>query len=384
MTTARTSRTYPLSFTGSSINTSIVSAFDWACETGGSGDNGVDHSGNSRNWTAPGSTASVVTTAVGKGRDPSVGRTTGSNYYGIAGASSLGLPTGGGAFTIWKRIRTPSIRLADNVPYSIGRIGDSENAYKLSFGLYDVSSTSGFHWYITGASTLLNWSDGPALAAGTVTDLHIVYSGGSVKVFVDGVLKKTSTETINFLATNGGVSYFGNASSSVLDTVFIDDIYWGRALSDAEVAAHQADPYSFYTASGGGTNASDPGGTGTSTGSGTGGTATGGSGTNASDPGGTGTSTGSGTGGTATGGGSGTFTFDACENNTHSGVLNSVSVNWAWHSGGNVGAGTTITNGSGTMTTSGMTVSGLPAGVGYGVIRSTDGTVVAYQEGTVS
>ncbi len=111
-----------------------------------------------------------------------------------------------------------------------------------------------------------------------------------------------------------------------------------------------------------------------------------GGGTDASGSGGTGTSTGSGSGGTATGGsaGTGSFTFPAGENNTHSGALSGVVVNWAWHSGGAVGAASVITNGSGTMTTGGMTISGLPTGVGYGVLRSSDGTVVGYREGTVS
>lgn len=112
----------------------------------------------------------------------------------------------------------------------------------------------------------------------------------------------------------------------------------------------------------------------------------GGSGTAASAGGGTGTSTGSGSGGSATSGsaGTGSITFAAGENNTHSGPMSGVSVNWAWHSGGAVGSASVVTNGSGTMTTSGMTISGIPLGVGYGLLRSADGTVVGYKEGTVS
>lgn len=130
-------------------------------------------------------------------------------------------------------------------------------------------------------------------------------------------------------------------------------------------------------------DASASGGTGTGTGSGSGGTATGGSGGSATASGGTGTGTGSGSGGSATGGGSGTFTFDAAENNTHNGALNSVSVNWTWL-GGTVGAITSITNGSGTITSAGMTISGLPAGAGVGIIKDLAGTALAVQEGTVT
>lgn len=98
----------------------------------------------------------------------------------------------------------------------------------------------------------------------------------------------------------------------------------------------------------------------------------------------TGTSTISAPDATGGSGTTGSFTFPAGENNSHSGALNNVSVNWAWHSGGAVGAASVITNGSGTMTTVGMTISGLPTGPGYGVLRSLDGTVVGYREGTVS
>lgn len=111
----------------------------------------------------------------------------------------------------------------------------------------------------------------------------------------------------------------------------------------------------------------------------------GGGGTDATAPGATLTGTGTVSGGAATGGGAptGSFAFDACENNTHSGPLNNVAVNWTWL-GGTVGAITSITNGAGTMTTTGMTISGLPTGAGFGVYRTSDGLVIGAQEGTVA
>lgn len=261
MTVLRSQRTYPLSLTGASLNTSIVAAYDWAGDANNSraGGNGSDHSGHSRNWTAPGTAASVVAN-IGSvtdmdGRDPSVGRSLTNNFYSVAGATSLGLPTSGGDWSLWLRIRVPSVALADNNSYTFGRIGDSASANKIQLALYDVSSTGGFHFYITdGSSTVfLNWSDSTKTTAGGIVDLHITYSSGSLACYVGGALKKTTSATISFLGTNGGVTYLGNASTAVaVDPVLIDSIYWSRQLSGAEVTSHQADPYSFYTNSGGG------------------------------------------------------------------------------------------------------------------------------------
>lgn len=102
-------------------------------------------------------------------------------------------------------------------------------------------------------------------------------------------------------------------------------------------------------------------------------------------PGATLTATSSLTPGTATGGSgaTGSFHFDDCENNTGAGVLDAIAVSWTWISGA-VGSASAIANGSGTMTTAGMTVAGLPLGNGFGIIKTPDGLVVAYQQGTVT
>lgn len=137
--------------------------------------------------------------------------------------------------------------------------------------------------------------------------------------------------------------------------------------------------------SAGGADGSAPAATLTGTGAIAGGGASGSSpGTDGTAPAATLTGTASIAGGGASGASSGSFAFAPCENNTQSGALDGIVVNWAWHSGGAVGAADTITNGSGTITSTGMTITGLPTGQGYGVLRTADGTVVAYQEGTVS
>ena len=222
-------------------------------------------------------------------------------------------------------------------------------------------------------------SANPTADVKAMTTWGLVFSSGVLTFYKDG----TSIGTSNY--TGGGHLKItkllaGYAGGFGFDGVFECANVIPSALTAGDIATRTANLYDVLAGS---TNASDPGGTGTSTGSGSGGAATGGSGTNASDPGGTGTSTGSGTGGAATGGGSGSFTFDACENNSHSGALSGVAVNWTWL-GGSVGAITSITNGTGTQTTSGMTISGLPTGSGCGLFRSADSTVVGYQEGTVT
>lgn len=201
----------------------------------------------------------------------------------------------------------------------------------------------------------------------------------------------------NVAATNSHI--IGVADENVWSS---GDIHYQTAPEIAAVAAAawSAIETAFYPAvAGGGTgtgtgsgsggvatgggSGNATGGTGTGTGSGSGGAATGGSSGSGNAAGGTGTGTGSGSGGAATGGSSGSFTFDAVENNTHSGPLNSVAVNWTWL-GGTVGAITSHTNGTGTITSSGMTVNGLPAGPGIGIVKDQAGTVLAVQEGTVS
>lgn len=135
----------------------------------------------------------------------------------------------------------------------------------------------------------------------------------------------------------------------------------------------------------GATDATAPGATLTATSTLIPGAASASGGGDATAPGATLTATSSLTPGAATGGTSitGSFHFDACENNTGSGVIDAAAVNWTWISGA-VGGATAINNGVGTMTTAGMTVSGLPVGPGFGLIKTTDGLVVAYQEGTVT
>ena len=253
MTITRAQRTYPLALTASSLNTGIVAAYDWSPEDGSTAlGYGKDHSGNAHDWTAPTTSPTVVTTSVGHGLDPSVGATLGANYYKVAGVGNLGLAVGTGDWSIWLRIRMPSVLHANNIQYELGRLTDS-SGIQMTFGIYDVSSDGGFHWIVGSSSPILmNWSDNPARPANAISDLHITHIGGVTAFYVDGVLKKTvaaATWNPNFLATTGAsASAMGPYSNSTnkQDNVLIDMLAWTRGLSSTEVQTHQANPYSYY------------------------------------------------------------------------------------------------------------------------------------------
>lgn len=245
MTVLRTQRTYPLTLTADALNASAAHGYEWRYESGGSGGNGADHIG-SLTWSAPGAAATVVTTSVGQALDPSVARTNNANFWMMGGTTSM-LPAGGGDWTIWRRMRAPSVILGNNAASPIGRHGDSGNASVIAWDWQDVAATGGLHPEVVfGGAGSLNWthtSTAP-LAANAVVDVHITYSAGSVKCYVNGVLKVTISTTVSIGSYTGSdyVGVLGNA----IDVCQIDELIWHRQLSDAEVTAHAANPYSYY------------------------------------------------------------------------------------------------------------------------------------------
>lgn len=251
MAVLRTERTYPLTLTADPLNTSIVAAYDWAAEDGSTTlANGKDHSGNGHDYVPFGTTPTIVETPAGKGRDTSIGRTVSNAYYDAAGAVTVGLDVGTGDFSIYKRIRSPSVAPATTLLRNIERIADSGGS-KILISLYEVTSTGKWHWHVVfDASTIvLNWNDTPGLSINTDSILHITRVGGVVKCFVDGVLEKTTvSNTTNILSTTAAshaiVGNFG--SGNVINAIHVDNIYWSRGLSEAEVTAHAANPYSYY------------------------------------------------------------------------------------------------------------------------------------------
>jgi len=257
MPVLRSQRIEPLALTADALNTGIVAAYSWASEDGSTAtSNGKDNSGNSRHWTVAGTTPPIVTTSAGKGRDTSNGRTVHNIYYTLPSLNSLGMAVGTGAFSVWKRMRMPSVAAANTVVRSVGRLNSGNAQSAITFGVYEVVGTGYcLYPYFGAGTTKMNWNDAgnPANAINSVVDLHITRSaaGGTVKFYVNGTLVKTvSGDTENFAATTNQATIAGlydNSAGAEQDFILLDDIYWTRELSVAEVGAHAANPYSYYS-----------------------------------------------------------------------------------------------------------------------------------------
>lgn len=259
MSVLRSQRTYPLTLTGDALNTGITGAWDWAGDPANSraGGNGQDHSGLGHHWTAPGTSPTVVANIGGvtglDGRDTSRGRTA-TSYYSAPSANlaNVGQDFGTGDFSMWFRVRAPSV-----VPASVAAPPFTRNKETngitdlLVVSMYGVPATGGWHPYaVIGTGTnALDWrdTDTTPVAAGGIVDIHIVRSGTTVKAYVNGALERTSTNGSTWAAgTGSGTGNLRGCWADTSDVVLIDEINWGRALSDAEVAAHAANPYSYY------------------------------------------------------------------------------------------------------------------------------------------
>jgi hypothetical protein len=250
VTVSRAQRNYPLVLKAVSLNTGIVAAYDWAAEDGSTtADNGKDHSGNAHHWNPVGTSASIVTDAVGKGRDCSAGRTVSNRFYSAANAAALGMDRGTGDWSMFWRIRAPSTDAANPTSLrTFARICDGAGE-KITLGLYEIAST-GYkaHLILNNSTIVLDWSTAgnPTFAANADVIIHLTFSGGVCKAYVNGLLLKTTSGiTLNLLSTTGSSNVAGNYGSAT-DIVLHDTTFWSRQLSDSEVSAQAANPYSYY------------------------------------------------------------------------------------------------------------------------------------------
>ena len=259
MPTLRSQRTYPLAFNASAINTGIVAAWDWAGDPANAraGGNGVDHSGNARNWVAPATAATLVTDIGGvtgmDGLDPSIGRTNSFNYWAANNLATLGAAFGTGAYSVWMRVRVPSTTPGSNLVLPMARMRNAAAVTMLQVQVYAIASTGKYHPRVmTNDSTaLLEWSTSgnSGVSPGGVVDIHVTRAAdGTLKAFILGVKLVTGTHTGDWTAgVSSTTANFRGTSGQSGDTVLIDEVWWNRELSEAEVAAHAADPYAGYT-----------------------------------------------------------------------------------------------------------------------------------------
>ena len=305
---------------------------------------------------------------------------------------------------------------------------DSLNAFK-NTTVYTITVTVRFKLdSMTDAGLFSSWPAGfenflfSVGADGSITaGVKEAAGGGYVKKTAAGVITAGVTYCVSFtinpavtllLSVNGATvpittnvwvtsTAAGNFTTSLRTTVDCQPVLGegligfmdigrlqGTLMTQAELNALTLDPHQVYVdAEGGGPDATAPGATLTGTSSISAGSASGGSGgTDATAPGATLTGTSSISAGSASGsGGVGTFTSDAMENNTGAGLLASTAVTWTWWQGAIGATPTSLTHGTGTTSAGGvLSLTGLPTGAGFLLVRTADSAGVYYQPGTVA
>lgn len=230
MTVHRDKRTIPLSLTADALNTGLVRAYDFAA-----GD-GAPHVGSGT--LSKTGTVALADTLLGS----STGRTIGSGYYSLA---SAGLTGGTADWTTWLRMQTvgsePTANGSDDI--LVWMEAGTGNAFLLN--LYELTR-SGYHPRVTNASgTYLpdNGVSGQGPAA--LVDFHLRRSGNTLSLWCNGVKTHENTGYTLDIGTPRAI-YFGHPTGAQKAHILIDFAHWNRALSDAEIADHQADPYWYY------------------------------------------------------------------------------------------------------------------------------------------
>jgi hypothetical protein len=254
MAVLRSERTYPLALKSAvqyALNNGLTAAYDWQGDPSNAyaGGDGVPHAGSKAfNKPTPGAVVVQVTTDIA-GRDPSAGRTSTNTYNGPSAVDyGIGSSDGKGAFTIHKRIRTPTSVLQTYPPRYAQIIADSTGAKCV---LYMYGTSDGkfyFRWEIAG--TLITGGD-VLFAPSTMVDLHLTRLGDVFSMYVNGKLSASLTKSGVMVSTAPWGGGLGNTINGISgapadNLVLIDDNYWNRALSAGEVFQHQSDPYAGY------------------------------------------------------------------------------------------------------------------------------------------
>jgi hypothetical protein len=256
MAILRNQRTYPLSLKSAvqyALNAGVTAAYDYQGDPSNAyaGGDGAPHVG-SKAYTKPIPNASLVqvTTAIA-GRDPSVGRTSTASYNGPSMLDfGIGSSDGKGAFTIHRRLRTPST-VQSTSPRTVHVIRAASGSGLTLYMYGNVGGYHSFRWEC--GNTMVPSSDLPnnRVTPGTLCDIHLTRSGDLVTVYLNGqaVASATLPSLTTFSTAWSGLASGTNNGlngTPADDLILIDETYWNRALSSGEVFQHQSDPYAGY------------------------------------------------------------------------------------------------------------------------------------------
>lgn len=164
--------------------------------------------GNSTGWTATTGTWSVVQDS--------------GNYVYYQSSTSEGRTSGGSAtwtnYSVQSRIKVDSFNGSNRI-YLAGRYKDGNNYYAASFDNSD-GGTLELRKKVSGSSSTLA-TKSFALSAGTWYTIKLEMNGSSIKMYVNGVLQLSATDTS---LTSGAVGLVAFKTATKYDDIVVSDL----------------------------------------------------------------------------------------------------------------------------------------------------------------
>lgn len=265
MATNRSNRKYPLALKSAAqypINAGLVTAYDYAGDPNNAyaGGDGAPHVGTWAMSKDVGAEFPVVEVAPGiLGRDLSQGmRTDVRQAYRKIYADKIGIGStdGKGPFTVHIRYRTPATYTGTTGVRTLFSLFDGSSV-KMRLVLADSNSGYCYLSWEMGATsstylpnTTERYTAPMRIPHNSIVDLYLVRNGDLFTYYINGTEVATLVlegYTINNAPWTGATSgQHGVTGSTPADMIAIDQNYWNRALSAAEVQAHYTDPYAGY------------------------------------------------------------------------------------------------------------------------------------------
>jgi hypothetical protein len=154
----------------------------------------------------------------------------GVNDYGYFGQASTGTTTGSTTFGGWVKMTTGS---TNEVIFQLG--------YNTLWSLQLVKAIDNkFTFSIVASNTQFDCPAASSLTSGTFYYVTAKWtSGSSLKIYINGVLSNTVTNTNTVLRSNGGQGWYIANESGDFDVANVGDFeVYNRALSDAEILSN--------------------------------------------------------------------------------------------------------------------------------------------------